>query len=296
MTRRGEDGFILIAVLWLLAALAALASAYAVYAVETAPSAALPEERLRAEAAIRAGVELCAFQQLAWPKSARPDSGAFSTNVGESRIDVVYRSENARVDINSAPHDLIAGLFKQLGASPSAAGSLADRIVAWRGRLNDSDRRQEAAIYAKAKLSYGPLGAPFDNVLELSLLPGMSPGLVARALPFVTIFGSGGKIDPLIADPVVLAALPGVTPAIIKSFLGARTGPPPDSATLSRMAGAAKDYVGFNPSAYVRAEIVAAVKNRTIRAEVLLKIAENGDEPYNILNWRDDFDGEAIGG
>jgi general secretion pathway protein K len=296
MTRRGEDGFILIAVLWMLAALAALASAYAVYAVETAPSAALPEERLRAEAAIRAGVELCAFQQLAWPKSARPTAGAFTTNVGENRIDVVYRSETARVDINSAPHDLIAGLFKQLGASASAAGSLADRIVAWRGRLKDGDRRQEAAIYAKAGLSYGPLGAPFDNVLELSLLPGMSPALVSRALPFVTIFGTGGKIDPLIADPLVLAALPGATPAMIKGFLSARRGPPPDAATLARMAGAAKDYVAVNASAYVRAAVVATVKDRTIRAEVLMKIVESGDEPYDILNWRDDFDGEAGGG
>jgi general secretion pathway protein K len=295
MTRRGEDGFILIAVLWLLAALAALASAYAVYAVETAPSAALPEMRLRAEAAIRAGVELCAFRQLAWPKSARPDSGAFSTQVGDSRIDVVYRSENARVDINAAPHDLIAGLFTQLGASPSAAGFVADRIVAWRGRLNDSQRRQEAAIYAKAGLSYGPLGAPFDNVLELALLPRMPPDLVARALPFVTIFGAGGKIDPLIADTVVLAALPGATAEIVKNFLAARRGPPPDAAALTRMAGAAKDYIGLNASDYVRAEIVATVRDRPIRAEILLKIAESGADPYDILSWRDDFDGEDIG-
>ena len=113
MTRRGDDGFILIAVLWMLAMLAALASAYAVYAVETAPSAGLIEQRLRAEAAIRAGVELCAFQELSWPKTARPDGGAFSTRVGDSVIDVVYRAETARVDLNAAPRDMIAGSVRR---------------------------------------------------------------------------------------------------------------------------------------------------------------------------------------
>ena len=188
--RRNDDGFILIAVLWMLAALAALASAYAVFAVETAPSAALPEHRLQAEAALRAGVELCAYRQLAYPKAARPDGGAFSTQVGISRVDVTYRAETARVDLNSAPHDMLAGLFQQLGAG-AAAGQIADRIVGWRGKLKDSERREEAAIYTKAGLSYGPVGAPFDNALEIALLPGMSPDLVARALRFVTIYGGG---------------------------------------------------------------------------------------------------------
>ena len=274
----------------MIAALAALASAYAVFALRTAPSASLPEERLRAEAAFRAGAELCAFRQLAWPKDKRPDGGAFSADVGQSRIDVVYRSENARVDINKAPHDLIAGLLKQVGASSSAAGFLADRVVEWR-QTKDSDRQQEAAIYAKAGLPYAPPGASFDNALEIALLPGMTPALAARALPFVTIFG-GAKIDPLVADPVVLAALPGATPASVKGLLAARRGPPPDPEALSQMAGPAKDFVAADPSDYVRAEIVATLKNRRVRAEVVIKINEKGAQPYEILYWRDDFDGD----
>jgi len=293
--RRHEDGFVLIAVLWMLAALSALASAYAVYAVQTAPSAALPQERLRAEAALRAGVELCAFRQLAWPKPERPDAGAFSAEVGNSRIDVVYRSESARVDLNAAPHDVIAGLFQQLGATSANAGFLADRVVAWRGRLKESDRRKEAAIYAKAGLSYGPLGAPFDNALDIALLPGMTPALAAQALRFVTVFGAA-KIDPLIADPTVLAALPGMTPQIANNFVRARNGPRPDAAALGQMAGSLKDLVSVDPSDYVRAEIVASLNGRRLRAEVVLKLTERSPSPYEVLFWRDDFDGEGTGG
>jgi len=41
----------------------------------------------------------------------------------------------------------------------------------------------------------------------------------------------------------------------------------------------------------VRAEIVASVGARRIRAEVVLKITDSGASPYEILYWRDDFDG-----
>jgi len=289
MNRR-EDGFILVAALWMVAALAFLASAYAAYALRTAPSASLPEERLRAEAAIRAAIDLCAFRQLALPKVARPDAGAFSAEIGQNRVDVVYRSESARVDLNSAPRDLIAGLFVQLGAAPAAAGNLADRIVAWRGRLKNSDREREASIYIKAGLAYRPLEAPFDNAMEISLLPGMPQGLAQRALGFVTIFGTG-KIDPFVADPLVLAAVPGMTASVANSFSAFQSSPKPNASTLARMAGPFKDYITADPNDHVRAEIVASVGARRIRAEVVLKIAESGASPYEIVYWRDDFDG-----
>jgi general secretion pathway protein K len=161
--------------------------------------------------------------------------------------------------------------------------------VGWR-QSKDGDAQQEAAIYAKAGLSYGPPAAPFDNALEIALLPGMTAALAERALPFITIFG-GAKIDPLVADTTVLAALPGATQNSVKQFLAARRGPPLDNDALSEMAGPAKDFVAVDPSDYTRAEIVAISKSRRVRAEVVLKINEKAAAPYEILFWRDDFDG-----
>jgi general secretion pathway protein K len=292
MSRRNQ-GFILPAALWMLAALATLASSYAAYVSRTAPSASLPEERLRTEAAIRAGIELCAFRQLAWPKLARPDSGGFSTHVGQSLIDVAYSSENARIDLNAAPSELIAGLFIQLGASANAAGYLADRVLGWRSQLKDSERQREAAIYAEAGLAYRPPGAPFRNALEISLLPGMSPAFAERVLHYVTVYSGIGKINPLIADPLVLAALPGITPSVTKTFLSVRNRPRPDPTTLASMAGPVKDQVSTDPSDKLRVEITVSVNARRVRTEVVMKINEGGLTPYDILYWRDNFDGGA---
>lgn len=298
MSTDRQCGFILVSVLWLIAALAALASAYAVFALNTAASAYLPEDRVRAEAAIRAGVELAAYRMLSWPKAARPPRDAFRFVLGDARVDVDYRAETARLDLNNATPAMLSGLFAAIGATHSQADFLAQRIVAWRGQSQGADQQAEQTLYRKAGLAYGPLGAPFDNVLEIALLPGASPGLVARAASYLTIFNGSNKINPLIADPIVVGGLPGATPKIVKdlSALGS-AGNPPDSSTLAGVAGPLKDFVSADPGEKVRATIVVTSPRRRTSAEVVIGVDEKqgeeqqDGEPYQILFWRDDFDG-----
>ena len=292
MSAQGSRGFVVVAVLWMLAALAALASAYSVFAVNTAASVYLPEARLGADAAIRAAVELTAYRQLSWPKADRPRQGGFTARLGAARLDVAYRAETARVDVNVAPHDLLAGVFLVAGAKDQTAQYLADRIVAWRKPPQDqAEEIEEARIYHNARLSYAPVGAPFDNVLELALLPQMTPGLLARALPSLTVYSGVGTINPLIADPDVLAAVPGLTKKIVSALRDAAAGPKANSAKLSDAAGPAKDYVNVDPNDNLRAEIVVAFPDRRVKAEVVLLVTDSAEEPYQILYWRDDFDG-----
>ena len=294
MSAQGSRGFVVVAVLWMLAALAALASAYSVFAVNTAASVYLPQARLGVDAAIRAAVELTAYRQLSWPKADRPRRGGFSTRLGGARLVVAYRAETARVDINVAPRDLLAGVFSVAGAKDETAEFLADRIIAWRNPQPDNAKQaQEAAIYHKARLSYNALGAPFDNVLELALLPQMTPGLLARALPMLTVYSGVGTINPLIADRDVLAAVPGMTKKIESAMRDAAAGPQADSAVVAQAAGPAKDFVNVDPNDNVRAKIVVVYPNRRVTAEVVLLVTDAADEPYQILYWRDDFDGAA---
>ena len=55
LIERADSGFILIVVLWMLAALATLVSIGSVYAIETAVASRVPDDRLQTEAALRAG-------------------------------------------------------------------------------------------------------------------------------------------------------------------------------------------------------------------------------------------------
>jgi len=121
LRRSADDGFIVVAVLWILGALAALASIYAIYVTNTAISLSVNDDRLQAEALVRAGLELTAYQLSGNDAQARPSQGAFQFPMGRAAVAVEFRSEAARIDLNMAPKELLAGLFAGLGARPDAA-------------------------------------------------------------------------------------------------------------------------------------------------------------------------------
>ncbi|HKN27341.1 MAG TPA: type II secretion system protein GspK [Roseiarcus sp.] len=306
--RRADSGFVLVAVLWILAALATLASIYSVYALNTVNGSHVADDRVQAEASIRAGVEMAVFQQLAVPEQVRPSHGAFDLRVGRTGVAVDFRSEAARIDLNAAPADLLAGLFAAVGVDLTHAGTFADRVIGWRTKVkasapseaNANAPSKEAKLYAEQRIPYPPRQAPFDNALELSLLPGLPEPVVERVLPFVTVFSGRAAIDVVSADPTVLSALPGMTPQILTTVLKARASDPGDGRALLALLGPAKGRASTERSKTVRAAVEVAFDNgRRVHAEVVFRLKDGkdgGDEPYDLLYWRDDFDGPMQSG
>jgi general secretion pathway protein K len=308
---RIDSGFVLVAVLWILAALTTLASIYSAYAINTAAASHVADDRVQAEASIRAGVEIAVYQQLAVPEKARPSHGAFELRVGRTKVAVRFLSEAARIDLNGAPADLLAGLFTAVGVDPTKAGTFADRVIGWRTKVNANVNAlananvnanvdalsKEAKLYAEQRVSYPPRQAPFDNALELNLLPGLPEPVVERVLPFVTVFSGLSGIDVASADPTVLSALPGMTPEILRTVLKARASDPSDGPALLTLLGPAKGHASTDKSKAIRAIIEVAFDNgRRVQGEVVFRLKDKGDEPYDLLYWRDDFDGPMQSG
>jgi general secretion pathway protein K len=356
-TSRAEAGFVLVAVLWILAALATLASIYSSYTVNTAAASRAADDRVQAEASIRAGVEMAVFRQLALPEKARPARGGFDMRVGRTGVAVRFRSETARIDLNTAPADLLAGLFTAVGVDSSRAETFAERIVGWRTKARASadanaagagangagaganaasananaassdansagananpsgadaslagaggtedKAAKEDKLYREENMPYPSRHAPFDNALELSLLPGIPLAAVERVLPFVTVFSGRAEVDVLTADPTVLSAFPEMTPTILGAVVNARAGDLGDGPALLEVLGPAKARATVDKSKVFRASIAVEFDNgRHIRAEVVFRLKDQGDKdqgdkdkddaPYELLYWRDDFDG-----
>ncbi len=305
---RTEAGFVLIAVLWILAALATLASIYSSYTVNTADASHVADDRVQAEASIRAGVEMAVFRQLSLPEKSRPAQGGFDLRVGRTGVAVRFRSEAARIDLNVAPADLLAGLFTAVGVDSSRAETFAERIVGWRTKAaagadaKDDKAAKEDKLYSAQNMPYPPRHAPFDNALELSLLPGVPLAVVERVLPFVTVFSGRAEVDVSSADPTVLSAFPEMTPQILGAVLNERVNNPDDGRTLLALLGPAKARATTDPSKAFRAAIAVEFDNgRRVHAEVVFRLKDQGakdqgakdqgDEPYDLLYWRDDFDG-----
>lgn len=286
--QEARRGFVIVVVLWLLAALAALVTIFSVYLSNSARALAFNDTRLKSEALVMAGVELTVYRLMSADKDTRPPLDAFHVRLGGVRLEISYVPETTRVDINAAPKEFIAGLLSVLGASEEDAKATADRIVAWRHRTTTAKAGDEDALYRAAGKPYSPRQSPFPHVNELALVLGMTPALLERALPFVTVFNGTPGIDALTAPPEVIAALPGMTPLILKDFLETRATLPDDPAAIAKALGpaASKATTAKNSKAYRILVRLHFPDDREAVSEVVIRM-DGGSDPYQVLSWQD---------
>jgi len=298
------DGFIIVAVLWILVALATLASVYSIYINNSALAVSGMDDGLQAEALVSAGLELTAFR-LAVSKdkdknkdndkdkdkdAQRPTRGQFVFRLGRANVTVNYSSETARIDLNAAPKALLAGFFAAIGASNDDADRYADRIIGWRQRPKPMDQAGEAALYRSAGLPYLPRGAPFAHASELWLVQGLPPELIRRALPFVTVYSGRPNINVFDAPPELIAALPDMTPARLATFLNQRDTVSRDKDSLSRLLGPDQPGATAEGSNAFRVKINIAFQNGWRTGSEAVILLDAADEPFQVLSWRNDVD------
>jgi general secretion pathway protein K len=239
MMRCSERGFVIVAVLWILMALSALAMIFSVYLSNTARALGMSDTGVLKDALVSASLELTAYQLLLTDEKSRPTQGSFRFRMDNADVLVTFTSEAARVDLNSAPKEILANLFQVLGTEQHAAAEIADRIDGWRTPPKQNTANDEEALYLAAGLTYSPRQASFAHVNELGLVLGVSPAMVERALPYLTVFSRSKDIDVLIAPAEVIAALPGVTPEALNDFLKQRSSLPRDKDAIAAALGPA---------------------------------------------------------
>jgi general secretion pathway protein K len=319
--RTGAGGFILVAVLWILAALATLATIFSVYLANTAVSLSLNDGDVQIEALVYAALELTAYQVSA-PKAAAqsgaplpgapppagpaggpqagkvppPARGDFSFRLGRANVSVSFIPETARIDINAASPQVLGNFFAGLGVPRQQAEQYVQRIAGWITTPKTTQAvavpgNNEEALYRAAGRSYGPRGAPFAHIDELSLVVDIPPAIIERAKPFLTVYTGKGAIDVLDAAPEVVAAVPGLTPNMIQALAEARqTGA--DQQTVSRLLGAlpVAGVVSIEGGDTFRVQVRIRYDNgRQAAAEVVIRTGVS-DKPYGVLWWRDGFD------
>ena len=131
----------------------------------------------------------------------------------QAQIAVTLTDEASRMDLNQAQPILLAGLFRQLGVADDQANIYAARIVDWRDEDDQAQKNggAERAAYRAVGRVDGPRNGPFIHPAELALVLGIPPRVAAAAGPYVTVASGHEQINPMLADPPVLLALPGMT-------------------------------------------------------------------------------------
>ena len=281
-----QAGVALVLVLWMLAVLSVIANSVA-FTVRTEVQAASRAAMLaQAEAAADAGVFRAIYEllkpasdPLRWQANGLVHEWPF----GDAHLSIRIGDESGKIDLNTAPADLLAGLFRAVGVAEAEALALADAVVDWRD--TDLLRRPHGAErddYAAAGSS-GPANAPFQSILELRQVLGMNEALYRMLEPLVTVYSRRNTVNAAVAAPAVLLALPGATHDQVARYVDQRQfmierGLPPPPFPLMQGHGTSIAFYSIQSVAILG-------DNVRFSRECVVRLTGKPSDPFVILTW-----------
>ena len=316
-TTESRRGGALLAVLWLSAALATIAFSLASSIRGEVERAGANVDGTRAYYLATGAVErtllhmMWARQNPNLPPPYRPVATAFDVAVfpgGEARVEII--PETARLNINTAPPELIFRLLEGLGVDPSRAQQITAAIVDWRGPAPAEGAGPFDELYLARNPSFRVRHASLEETEELLLLPGMTPdiyygtwrrtegGPLARQpglADCVSIYGANERFDANYAEPALMSAI-GVPPDTIAAVVARRREMPflndgelnafvPGSGGRLKVGG--NSIFTLRATARLRQPDGRLSDLRRTVAEQIKFMPPGYDAPYHILRWYD---------
>jgi general secretion pathway protein K len=283
-------GLALISVLWVTTLLAVMAAGLTSSTRTERILARNQLENAKAEALADAGVYRAVLGLL----DLDPETGwladgrVYRIELPDGVTQIAIEDEEAKVDLNTAPLELLAGLFRAVGIDEEQAAALADRV----GDFRDPDDEAlplgaEDADYIRVGLARGAKDAPLIASRELLQVLGVTPELYDRVRRHVTVFSGSEGIDPLRASRTVLAAVPGMAPEMIDAFVGARLEDDPfaliedEEALLD-----AELYFLFSREIVYTVRAEGRTRGGAVFVrEAVVELAADVDRPFRIYAW-----------
>jgi general secretion pathway protein K len=295
VTTSARDGVILVTVLWAVALLAILAVAASLTFRSFAGVVTVERDRLKADGLLTAGLEVAGG--LVSSAGDTPLLDVESTiALASGSVHMRLDDEGGRIDVGRAPVQLLAALFRAVGApNPDV---VAKQVVEWRHDDVPPAQNQNAAqtgtqpggqTGSQAGVQTGDNDnriPAFSDVGQLAQVPGMRPEWVAAAAPLATVFGNK-TVNPLTAPPQVIAALPGVNGARLAAFLEARRIYPTDGARLLGLLGGTQDLLDVKPPQAVAVELSASLTDGyAVDTRAVIVSLKKDYQPYRVLMWK----------
>jgi general secretion pathway protein K len=227
ISRQRQSGIALVLVLWMLALLSAIAGSLVFSSRAELMIAANLASHARAEAFADAGVHKAVYELVTRspmdPLRWKGDGFTHQWQFGGATLQVTILDESAKIDINSAPINLLQSLFQSQGLAEQEANALAAAVIDWR----DADdlvtpNGAEKDAYAAAGRDYGPANAPFETIDELRLVLGMTDDLFRRLESSVTVYSQQAGVNSTVAQRNVLLSFPGATPELVDTYIEQR--------------------------------------------------------------------------
>lgn len=210
--RGKRDGFIVVAVLAVLALLTGVLGSLSLAVRGEIDAVLTASEQMRLEGLTQAGASLVAYELYELKRPAFRVNGR-TIRLDDGVVQVTVEDEAGKIDLNGSPPVLLAGLYRAAGLADMEPEVFAAKVVAWRERFPSTGANRERREPG------------FRSIGELRWLPGLTPSEAAVLSEFVTVLNPQGKIAPATAPVTVLNALPGLMPQTIDRVLRLREDP-----------------------------------------------------------------------
>ncbi len=184
-------GFALLVVLWSLGLLALLGVLLTSTARVEMGVAIAARDHAAAEAAADGAIRQTMFVLLGGGQVGSAGQ-PMRVRIGDAMVEVVAEDEDGKINPNTTSIQVLRGLLAAIGVDQPRAALLAGEIADWRLRGQISvlgglklDR------YRDHGLPYQSGDRPFNSVDEIGLLPDMTPDILARLRPWLSVYQEG---------------------------------------------------------------------------------------------------------
>jgi type II secretory pathway component PulK len=325
--RSGEEGVILIALLWILTALAVIAMSFSRESfVEVAAARNLRDTAVGYYAA-RGGIAFTAFQliqrrlyppvrQLELPGPPDPlDLGIVRGTSGDGDYEVEIQDESGKINVNFVMEEQLKALMEALGIGSPDADVIVDSIMDWKDADNlRRDNGAEDDYYQTLNPPYKAKNGRIDTVEELLLLRGVSKeyfygrtqkmpdgSLVHRPGLWncFTVYSTTNRVNVNFAPLEVLLSVPGMPPQTAQLIYERRKTKP--FVSIDEINRALPVNLGATTLPYLSTDLTNVYSltaqgrrrnskaTRLVRAVVFLDPREPGG--YRVIYWNDNVPG-----
>ena len=288
---RDGSGFVLIAVLSVLALLSAMVIVLMGMSRGSVDAALLSSLETRRQAMLQSGLSLAAYELLQLGLAPDRVNGQ-QFRFDDGTITLTVATDAGKVDLNASGKALLAAAYRASGLTALSPQSFAGRVIDWR----DTDETEgedgaEASAYAEAKLDYRPRNASFRNIDDLRWVMGVSAADITALRGFLTVYNPRGRLNSYAAPAAIIAALPKVATETVEEVVLARARPgTAASERLDDLLLVQASLVDTVPPVTYRVGIRALLKgaSEAQRAEAVITAGVAAGSSFHVLYWSGD--------
>jgi general secretion pathway protein K len=200
-----QRGFALLIVLWTMGLLALLVAQFSAAGRTEVRVAA----NLRANAVMQAAADGAVHEAILQLLKGNwaPDGRAHVVRVGNAPVDVSVKDDYWKVNPNTATLPMLQALLVNRGIDAGRTATLSKAIIDWRfGDVVPPSGAARRGPLQAATVARRTASRIYESLDQLGLVPGMTPALLARIAPALSIYQESDALDTDATVPTGVAS------------------------------------------------------------------------------------------